>query len=438
MESYLFPLLSEYDPITSSEGGLDPLGLYSIADALAEKLVPAVRERQKHPRFLTAMAVAADACKGLGDDIAKDGVSPPWQVFEWYLVEGFVRSADTEEKKREIQGVPGTDKARQAIRDKVPLSAKRYLKNPSVFGFHGVYRVLADNLDIVQGERMGEIGYTLLTTWAEERRLKGFVEETEGEGSDIRRQLISAIHDGLRSAATARSGGWGGWTFFLDHLSPLGIGRKEKEVIKKALFDPSEGYRHEVAEFLISPEGRRAWEASLSELNFHEELRRNASGDLKALLDAIEKYEKFSRMLQDLFDDCLAEMTRKRAKISLKELASLESAKGAGKNIPKLYMEVTSSLEPLGQALELENRFSGFSDEGKDKDFINQLLEHHIKTQREKPPAGKNPWFERFEDGGVVIRPGYRRDQGGLHDRSYLHFYRTNPLWSFANDLRIV
>lgn len=101
MESYLLPLLSEYDPVTSSEGGLDPLGLYSIADALAEKLVPAVRERQKHPRFLTAMTVAAEVCEALGDDIAKDGVSPPWQVFEWYLVEGFVRSADTEEKKEQ-------------------------------------------------------------------------------------------------------------------------------------------------------------------------------------------------------------------------------------------------------------------------------------------------------------------------------------------------
>jgi len=53
----LTPLLTEADPAETSEGSIDPLGLYSIADALVTRLVPGVRERQKHPRFLTAIAV---------------------------------------------------------------------------------------------------------------------------------------------------------------------------------------------------------------------------------------------------------------------------------------------------------------------------------------------------------------------------------------------
>ena len=40
-----FPFLTKYDPPGSSEGTLDPLGLYLLADQLATKLVPAVRER---------------------------------------------------------------------------------------------------------------------------------------------------------------------------------------------------------------------------------------------------------------------------------------------------------------------------------------------------------------------------------------------------------
>ena len=39
------PFLTVYDPIGTSEGSLDPLGLYLIADQLAMKLVPGVRER---------------------------------------------------------------------------------------------------------------------------------------------------------------------------------------------------------------------------------------------------------------------------------------------------------------------------------------------------------------------------------------------------------
>lgn len=35
-----FPFLTAYDPAGTSEGTLDPLGLYQIADQLAVQLVP--------------------------------------------------------------------------------------------------------------------------------------------------------------------------------------------------------------------------------------------------------------------------------------------------------------------------------------------------------------------------------------------------------------
>ena len=53
-----FPFLTTYDPPGTSEGSLDPLGLYQIADQLAIQLVPAVRERMLRIRFLTAMRSA--------------------------------------------------------------------------------------------------------------------------------------------------------------------------------------------------------------------------------------------------------------------------------------------------------------------------------------------------------------------------------------------
>jgi hypothetical protein len=119
------PHLSEYDPRETSEGTLDPLGLYPIADALGTILAPGIRERQSRPRFLTAIAAGLAVCARFPEEtIASDEVSEPWQVYEWFIVEGLVRAA---ESTSEIVGVPGRGKVEDAIRDKVHLSAKRYL-----------------------------------------------------------------------------------------------------------------------------------------------------------------------------------------------------------------------------------------------------------------------------------------------------------------------
>jgi hypothetical protein len=54
------PFLTTYDPVTSGEGELDPLGLSSIGDRLADQVLPGLRARMSRPRFLTAIAVASE------------------------------------------------------------------------------------------------------------------------------------------------------------------------------------------------------------------------------------------------------------------------------------------------------------------------------------------------------------------------------------------
>ena len=68
MVAAAFPFLTAYDPPGTSEGSLDPLGLYQIADQLAMQLVPAVRERMLRIRFLTAMAVGSLVIEDLEGD----------------------------------------------------------------------------------------------------------------------------------------------------------------------------------------------------------------------------------------------------------------------------------------------------------------------------------------------------------------------------------
>jgi hypothetical protein len=312
MQPHAFaPVLTERDPAESAEGGLDPLGTEPLADSLAVRLVPGVRERISHPRFLTSMAVSLEVCRSFDDEtVAADHVTEPWQVFEWYLVEGLVRTAKSDDRL----GLPGSLKASQAIADQVPLSAKRYLKTPTVFGFHGVYRQLARNVGIEEGGRLGETGFELLNVWSKEQGLQGFCGTAGGPGQAVREQPVAAVRDGLEKAATVRSPAWSGWAFFSEHLAPYAAGRDEAQFLASTFIADPRGFRREILEFLISPSGLQIWETTGSERDFHQAIRRSADGALAMLLDAIEPYENFSRLCQDAFQDCLCELTRQGAK----------------------------------------------------------------------------------------------------------------------------
>lgn len=99
MHGIILPKLSEYDPIRSAEGAIDPLGLYVIADRLAIRLIPGIRERMSHPRFLTAMAVGTVILKDYDEDaVCADGQSLPYLIYEWHAVEGIVRTRGDDPK----------------------------------------------------------------------------------------------------------------------------------------------------------------------------------------------------------------------------------------------------------------------------------------------------------------------------------------------------
>src|SRR5438034_1254444 len=91
------PFLTLPDPVTTGEGILDPLGLATISDRLADRILPGLAARMNRPRFLTAIAISALVCDGLEEEIAADGITLAYLVFEWLLVEGFARKASNKE-----------------------------------------------------------------------------------------------------------------------------------------------------------------------------------------------------------------------------------------------------------------------------------------------------------------------------------------------------
>jgi hypothetical protein len=162
------PFLTLSDPLVSGEGALDPLGLAMISERLADEILPGLRARMSRPRFLSAIAVAAAICENLEDRLAADGITPAFLVFEWLVVEAFIR----EGRREETRGTPGTLKAQEVRDNGDALSHRTYLKTPNVFGFHGVYKPLARDLGIVDDDlRLADKGYELLKIWQHALRL---------------------------------------------------------------------------------------------------------------------------------------------------------------------------------------------------------------------------------------------------------------------------
>ena len=128
------PFSSEFDPSEEAEGSIDPLGLQPGYERLADRLLPAVTVRMGNPRLVTAMAVGACVCEDWDTDaVAADEITPPWLVWEWFVVESFVRA---EQSLGDISGIPGTRKVRQALRTQRQVSASSYLKTPKIGRAH--------------------------------------------------------------------------------------------------------------------------------------------------------------------------------------------------------------------------------------------------------------------------------------------------------------
>jgi hypothetical protein len=87
---------------------VDPLGLATLADHLADWMLPGMTARMWRPRFLTAIAVTSLVVEPLAEELAKDGVTPPWLIFEWHYVEAVAALADREGNG--LRRVPGIDR----------------------------------------------------------------------------------------------------------------------------------------------------------------------------------------------------------------------------------------------------------------------------------------------------------------------------------------
>lgn len=429
------PSLSEWDPAESVEGTIDPLGLYSIADALGVLLAPGVRERQSRPRFLTCISVATTLCQDAfdPDEIARDDVSEPWQVFEWYVVEALVRRSGA---SVELNKTPGRDKVTRAIRTGLPVCAKTYLKTPTVFGFHGVYRTLARELKLTDEWALLDAGAALVDAWERDQGLVGFrlKEGTAGRHAAL---LVDAVRAGMEKGQTDRAPMWDGWRFLNQHLHPATAGSQERRQLTRLIAGAQADIRGELWSLLCAREAREAFARTGSEREVHRLIRPKASRELRHLLDAVAVYERFAALLQKSFDACRQRLSEDRRPLAVEELARLPLVVVAAKQLAPAFQEAEQKLAEVITASRLREEFGKFAVPLAPAAFVGILLAHHREVQKRKPPAGKSVWIEQFDDGRLMLRPGYEPESSRSLSLEFIHQYRTEPLLAFARDLGV-
>ncbi len=431
------PYLTQADPVTLSDGSLDPLGLYVIADRLALNLVPGFRERMSKPGFFKAIAAGSYICSHFHSKYAEDQKTPAYLVYEWYVVQGLIKTY-LKSDPDQLVGLPGREKTTNAYQTGEPLSPEGYLVTPNVFGFHGVYRTLVTQIDIIDDDyNLGETGYNLLRAWIEEKDLEGFY-SGNGYGRRFFNRFKEAIEDGMKESHVARKWGWETFREIAEVFNPNVIGKKEANVILGAI--TSDTNRREIIDYLCSNECQLVWKQSnQSERAIHDVIMRDCSKDLKTLLNAIQAYERFSRYFQNAFDTCLVAMSQ-TGKSSLEYLSSLPEIKMASDALPHYYQDAIDKLDQFGLAQDFQQKFNDLAMEMNPSDWLKVMFNHHKKIQRSKGKIGKRLWFEMHDNDDFEIYSSNMRDKAITREsyNEYLHGFRTTSLYSFLEDLNKV
>lgn len=435
MISLSLPRISAFDPAAKSEGSIDPLGLVPIADRLSVRLVPGMRERMKHPRYLTLLTVGASICRDFGPDrIASDGITPPIQVYEWYVVQALVKELMGKEKI----GLPGSEKATAAMKKDLPLNAARYLRVPSVFGFYGVYKTLARDLKLIQGDMLDEASEELLHVYEEEQGLQGLHSNRSGPGQAFYDQLRRAVEDGLEAACVDRRWQWPYNATIATKMHPVHPGPKESALLFDLIRNDKQQMRQEIIDALLSYHKEYDRKEEVHEYHFHRYLLDKVRSELKQVVEAVMVYERFSRILNNAFEAVLFRMSSLSLHTSMRELSEIPEVILAADQLPALFQECSEKLKYVGEEGAFYHTFSRFMERMTAFDFVVQLMEHHWFVQKRKPPMGKAAWVERLGSDKLILRPSYSRKESLVNSdlNAYVYYYRVNPLTQFLVDLK--
>lgn len=432
------PVLSRLDLDTNTEGSVDPLSLQAVYERLADRVLPAVTVRMSRIRFVTSMCVAARVCQGIETEVAKDGVTPPWLVFEWFVIEAMVRmGGETDDMSR----IPGALKVGRCVRNKRPVSNASYLKTPKVFGFSGIFRRLATTLGILTEELdLDGVGIELLRRWEVDQGLEGFFsgsDASDGPGVSLRTRLRKAVDAGLDAGSTvARPTAF--WRDVATSLQPGKIGRGEKAVLFAALRGHGlgaagkTGFGAEVVDALIA-HGQIVERGA--QPAFIRRLIRKGSKDLATHLSAIDAYEGLCAPITAAFDLVRHLSTTKRfGAITADEFARCGLAPRIVARLVRACDAVAADSQLLAWEPEVRGLLATFGEVRSPEELFESVIKRHLQAQEAKQPEPRRPWLERGRSGVSVRAPYPCVEPPAIGDR-YVHDYRMGTMSRFLRDL---
>ena len=423
------PFLLKYDPKGSSEGTLDPLGLYLIADQLATLFVPAVRERMLRIRFLTPMTVGALVT----ENIESDGRHPdetPFLIWEWLVVEAIVRSSLDDSK---IWGVPGTSVGKRAITRYGYIDYKSYLKTPRVFGFHGVYKRLAVHLGLIDlhMKLREERGEGLIQSWSKDRGLGYF-----SHSHPLLIKWRKAVEDSLAQKPVKTWARWNKetWQELAECFLPYKARRRERKYIRDLLLN-SKGF-HSLGAF------GHIWELLIDEN--HDEFKENKFHiklahkfpQYAVLLQAIQAYENYCRLLTDAFEIIRYEASNKDSHgYNLSNIIKDGEFCSLIEKASIFFENASKQLTEINKDIEFKERFGRLAEPLSPENFAYELIKHHEEIQLQKSREGKRPWFDWLGTNRIYMRQNYCLTSRPVLTETYVHNYRSLPIIRFLNDL---
>lgn len=438
------PRASAYDPPTADEGRLDPLGLASVADRIADSYARPLRARMRRVRFLTTMALGGlfiNDLAGVKPAVAGD---TPDVALERIVVECLARSNSTE--NRLDSGIPGITKAHAALLSKSRLSARGYLKSPRVFGFFGVYRPLAAAIGLTDstGGTLAT-GASVLQALEKDQQLNGLANVSHGSvGSGFIDWLTSETGKALETGGNAFSPR----SPFVDMVTKVsnpGAARKrERAALSKVLANPmpslhpsdEESYLEVLS--LLSSWDSEGW----SEVNIAEYLLNAGTAIVKARMQMLIHFEEFARDITWAFADYRYLAGRAFGGVPSNQALSDSQAFGLVAQtlstrfrtaLGSMNMAIEFGVDP-GIAARFSESFGQFGDVTTASEAVEIMMIHHTSIQRNKAPHGKRAWLEETNNGWAV-RPMFTVEEPPERNKGFVHPYRLNTFVNFLADV---
>ena len=444
-ETLPLPRASAYDPPLADEGRLDPLGLSSIADRIADTYARPLRARMRRVRFLTTMSLGGlfiNDLAGVEPAVAGDTADV---ALERVVIECLARASGGEVQLD--TGIPGITKAHASLLAKSRLTTRGYLKSPRVFGFFGVYRPLATALGLSDSHGGTlEAGIGVLAGLQGDLGINGLTDFAPGsEGA----RLIDWLTQETGKALETGVNGFNPRSPFVDVITkianPGNAGKNEKQALRNLLANPmpstypmdEETYGEILV--LLSEVDSEPW----TEPETVAYLLREGSEALRIRMQLLVDFEDFARDLTWAFNEY--RYIASHAYGGVPSQSAIGAEGGIDQVAQRIAQRYRDALSRMHQAIEfgvdpaLAARFSEsfgqFAEVSSTAEFLDLLMEHHSMVQKSKAPNGKRPWLEATNTGWAV-RPLFTLADAPERLEGFVHPYRLRAMTNFLVDVR--